>query len=234
MASTTAAVIISDALAEIGILGEGETASGDQIDRGMRMLNRLLDTLSNDGTWADFASSVSKPLTGQASFTIGPTGDVVGDRPIEINTATVVVNGITYPVKVIDNERFDGLTYKALAGAYTSAIYYEGTFPNGTVYCYPLCAGATLNMRVLNSVKQFTGPADQIEMPEGYEDAIMLALAVRMCPSYNRTVSPDTKAAAVKAMKAVKQANTTVPTLDLPAAVMGKSGGSYAAFMSGG
>ena len=113
--STTAAVIISDALAEIGVLGEGETATGEMIERGLRMLNRMLDTLSTKTDWAYFASMEQKALTGQQSFTIGPTGDVITNRPIKIETAVVDRNGITYPVKVIDNERYDPITYKALA-----------------------------------------------------------------------------------------------------------------------
>jgi len=234
MATTTATVIITDALAEIGVLGEGETASADMIARGLRVLNRLLDTLSNNTNWAYFVSEVVQTMTGQASFTIGPTGNVVDDRPIAIETATVVVNGITYPVKVIDNERYDILTYKALTGAYTAAIYYEGTYPNGTVHCYPLCSGATLHMRVLNNVKQFANASVNIDMPEGYEDAIILALARKLARSYGRTVTPDLIRDAVKAMSIVTKTNTVIPTLELPEAVMGKSGGSYAAFMSGG
>ena len=231
--STTAAVIIADALAEIGVLGEGEAATGDMIERGLRTLNRMLDTLSTNTDWAYYASQIQIDLTGQQSFTVGPTGDIATNRPIKIETATVDRNGITYPVKVIDNERYDPITYKALASANTQAIYYEGTFPNGTVYCYPLATGCALKMRVINSVKQFADAYSQIEMPEGYEDAIMLALAVRLCPSYARQASPDTRMAARRAMDAVRKINIVVPTLDLPDAVLGRNGSSYASFMGG-
>ena len=234
MATTTGLQIITDAFAEIGVIGEGETPNASMVALGLRILNRMLDSLSNNTNWAYFASSETKALTGQSSFTIGPTGDVVSDRPIAVETATVVVNGITYPVKVIDNERYDILTYKALTGAYTAAVYYEGTYPNGTVYVYPICSGATLNLRVLNNVKQFATELVQIDMPEGYEDAIVLNLATRLARSYGREVSKDLKMDAIKAMKAVTKTNTVIPTLELPEAVMGKSGGSYAAFMSGG
>lgn len=233
MTTTTAGVIIQDALVENGVLADGEVASGDMLDRGLRMVNRLLATLSNDTAWAYYASQETFNLTGQQSFTIGPTGDLVTVRPIKIETAVVDRNGITYPVKVIDNERYDLLTYKALSGANTQAIYYEATYPNGVVFCYPLATGCTLKMRVLNIVKQFADVSTQIEMPEGYEDAIMLALAVRMAPSYGRQVTPDLRRAAYGAMKAVKNTNTVIPTLNLPDSVLGTTGASYASFMSG-
>ena len=143
-------------------------------------------------------------------------------------------NGITYPVKVIDNERYDPITYKALAGANPQAIYYEATYPNGTLYLYPIASGCTLKIRVLNSVKQFASTSVNIDMPEGYEDAIMLALAIRMAPGYGKQVNPDTKQAARRAMNAIKVTNQVVPTMDLPDAVMGRSGSSFASFMSGG
>ena len=232
--STTAAVIIADALAEIGVLGEGETATGEMIERGLRTLNRMLDTLSTRTDWAYYASMEQKALTGGQTLTIGPTGDIVATRPIKVETAVVDRNGITYPVKVLDNEKYDQITYKALTGANPQAIYYEATYPNGTLYLYPVSSGCTLKMRVLNSVKRFADAYTQIEMPEGYEDAIMLALAIRLCPSYARQASQDTRVAARRAMDAVKKTNIAIPTLDLPDAVMGRSGSSFSSFMSGG
>lgn len=234
MPTTTAAVIISDALKEILVIGEGEDPSATMLSDGLRMLNRLLDTFSNNTDFAYFASMEQKALTGQQMLTIGPTGDIVTTRPIKIETAVVDRNGITYPVKVIDNEKYDQITYKALAGANTQAVYYEPTYPNGTLYLYPISTGCTLKMRVLNSVKQFASTSVSIDMPEGYEDALILALAVRMAPSYGKNVNPDTKTAARKAMKAIKITNQVVPTMDLPDAVMGRSGSSFSSFMSGG
>ena len=137
-------------------------------------------------------------------------------------------------MKLHYGDKYDDLTYKALAGANTQAVYYEATYPNGTLYLYPIASGCTLKIRVLNSVKQFASTSVNIDMPEGYEDAIMLALAIRMAPSYGKQVNPDTKQAARRAMNAIKVTNQVIPTMDLPDAVMGRSGSSFASFMSGG
>ena len=107
MPTTTAAVIISDALKEILVIGEGEAPSATMLSDGLRMLNRLLDTFSNNNDFAYFASMEQKALTGQQAMTIGPTGDIVATRPIKVETAVVDRNGITYPVKVIDNEKYE-------------------------------------------------------------------------------------------------------------------------------
>lgn len=233
MASTTAAVIIADALKEILVIGEGESASAEMLSDGLRMLNRWLDTNANNNDFAHVATQVQIALTGQQSFTIGPTGDIVTARPLLIESAVVDRAGITYPVKMINVQQYDAVTLKTLQGANTQAIYYEGTFPNGTAYCYPLATGCTLKMRILNLVKQFATLSDQIEMPLGYEDALMLGLAIRMAPGYGKKVSPDTRQAARKAWKAISQTNQVVPMLGLPSALL-NGGASYASFMSGG
>lgn len=233
MPTTTAQVIITDALKEIQIIGEGDTPSAATLADGLRMVNRLLDTFSNDRNFAYFPSQLSIALTGQTSFTIGTTGDIVADRPIEIDTAYVVRNGVSYPVKVIDNERYDRITYKDLQGANTQAIYYEAQYPLGIVYPYPIATGCTLYMRVLNSVKQFAALSTNIDMPPGYEDYIMLGLAIRWAPQFGKTISPETKMAYHRASKNVKQNNIVVPTMSLPVSVQSGNRGSYSDYLSG-
>lgn len=228
----TASVMISDALKEICVLGEDSNPSDMMLADGLRMLNRLLDTFSNNPTWAYDQSASFKVLTGVQSFTIGPSGDLIESRPIMINSASYTIDGITYPVSVIDYEKYDSITCKTLTGAYPSAIYYQGTYPNGTVFIYPIATGGTLSLRLTASVKQFANAATEVDMPEGYEDAIMLALAIRMAPSYGKQVSQDTRIAARRAKKLVEANNLIVPTLSLPSAIQG-GGTSYAQFMSG-
>lgn len=233
MTTTTAQVIITDALKENQVVGEGETPSATMLSDGLRMMNRWLDSMSNQNDFAYYASKYSMNLTGQTSFTIGATGDLVQTRPIKIESAVVTRDGITYPVRVIDVLRYDDITYKALTGANTAAIYYEAQYPLGIVYCYPISTGCTLQMRVLNQVKNFAALTTQIDMPEGYEDYIMLALAIRMAPQYGKQVNPDTKSAYKRAKKLVNATNQVIPVLKLPSQLMPIGGSSYAAFMSG-
>ena len=230
----TARNLISRAFRTLGLIKPGDAMPEADYAEALAEMNSIMESLSNSADFAFCSSQAHLILSGQQTVTIGPTGDIVTTRPIKVETAVVDRNGITYPVKVIDNEKYDDLTYKALAGANTQAVYYEATYPNGTLYLYPIASGCTLKIRVLNSVKQFASTSVNIDMPEGYEDAIMLALAIRMAPGYGKQVNPDTKQAARRAMNAIKVTNQVVPTMDLPDAVMGRSGSSFASFMSGG
>lgn len=220
MSTTTAAVMITDALNEIQVIGEGETPSATMYADGLRMLNRLLDVFSHKASFAFDASLRSLALTGQASFDVGPTGDVVTLRPIKITSAYATMGGIDYRVRIISLEEYDTIGLKTSTGSIPECIAYNGVFPDGVVYVYPKCSGVTINLRTVDQVKTFAATSTQIDMPEGYEDAIMLALAIRMAPGYGVQVNPDTRLAANRAIKLVERTNRTIPNLSLPDAVM--------------
>jgi len=229
----TATTIISDALKELGVIADGETPTASESDDAFRALNRLMNLWSNDQSFAWVANTVSKALTGLASFTVGPTGDVVTLRPISIETATVVRDGITYPVEVTDNQKWDSISYKAATGANTSIIYYAAEVPNGIVNVWPLATGCTLNMRVINLVTSFPDISTDVNLPPGYEQAFIKNLAVDIAPSFKATPSPLTVRAASVAMKSIQRTNNVVPTMSIDSSLMGYRGGSLPAFLGG-
>ena len=229
----TAQTIITDALKEIGVLADGETPSGSMSSDALRALNRLMDLWSNDSAFAYVASTVSKALTGQASFTVGPTGDVVDDRPISVETATVIRDGITYPVEVTDNQKWDSISYKGATGANTSIVYYAADVPNGTVNVWPLATGCTLNLRVINLVTTFPDQTTDVSLPPGYETAFIKNLAVDLAPGYGATPSALTMKAAQSSMRSIERTNLVVPTMTIDSSLMGYKGGSLPAFLGG-
>ena len=90
---------------------------------------------------------------------------LVTTRPIKIDTATVDRNGITYPVTVIDNQKWDAIVFKAANGANTRAVYYESTSPVAIVHVWPVCTGCTLNLRVINQAVLFPTLSTTLVMP---------------------------------------------------------------------
>lgn len=230
---TTAAVMIADALEEIGVLGEGQTPTTDMISRGLRMLNRILDTNAHLRQFDFTSPRLSVALTGQASLDIGPTGDIATDRPLNIESAIATLGNIDYPVDVIEADQWDSIAYKSSTGSVPECVYYDGAYPDGNLYLYPVSSGATLKLRVTTSVKSFANAYVDLNMPEGYEDALMLALAVRSCPSYSRPVNPETKLAAMNAMRIIKRTNRTIKKLKLPEAMTSNGASGLAAIYRG-
>ena len=240
---TTALIIIIDALKEIGVVAEGETPSGTMADDAFRALNRICEKMSNDQSFSPFANHETRILQtgnfsigaqGEEIFTIGPTGDLVTNRPIRIDTCTVDRNGITYPVTVVDNQKWDSIIYKGASGANPVALYYEATSPNGIVHLWPASTGCTLNMRVINQVVSFPALSSVLTMPPGYEEFLIKALAVNISPQYPGSVlNPRTIIAAKSALRYLQDTNNVVPTMTIDSNLVNRHGGSLAAFLGG-
>jgi hypothetical protein len=230
----TAQTIINDALKELGVLAENDTPSASMSNDALRALNRLMEKFSNDQSFAYYPNQYQWGLTGESSFTIGQTGQLVADRPIKIETATVDRQGVSYPVSVIDNQKWDAIAFKGTVGGLPSAIFYEGTFPNGTVHVFPLASGCTLNMRVINTVARFPSLGTELAMPPGYEEALIKNLAVNIAPQYpSGALSQLTIQAARSSLEYINRTNNVIPTMTIDPAISGRSGGSFARFMGG-
>lgn len=80
----TAGTLINDALLEIGVLAEGDTPTADMSASGLRVLNRMLDSLSTNQAFAYYPNLITRALTGESSFYIGPA--IV--LPFTVNLAT--------------------------------------------------------------------------------------------------------------------------------------------------
>jgi hypothetical protein len=218
----TALTILTDALLEIGVLSSGETPDTDQQTDGLRSLNRLMEKLSNARAFAYFADEVSQALTGQASFDIGPTGDVVDLRPIKIESATATYNGVTYPVEVYSFQQWDAIPDKTTTGTIPQIVYYEGVMPDGVVKVYPICTGSTLKLRILNVVTSFATINTALSMPPGYEEALVKNLAINIAPQYQVTnINPITVKEAKSALAYIERVNTVIPKLSLDSRLPG-------------
>ena len=222
---TTAQTIINDALKEIGVLsGEGNSATATESDDALRALNRLIALESNNLTFDYSASHETIALTGQASFTIGPAGDITTTRPIKIDKAQAVLGSITTDVRVIDVYEWDSIALKTCIGSIPEVIYYDGAMVAGTVKVWPQ-ATCTLNMLVVNLVTSFASLSSSLSMPEGYESWLIKALAVEIAPQYpGCALSPLTVNSARNALKIIKRTNKIIPKLSLD--VFGGSGES--------
>lgn len=232
----TATSIIRDALMELGVLAEGDTATASMSNDALRALNRVCELLSNGKSFAYYPSLSQRALTGESSFTIGPSGDVTAARPISIESAYNDRSGISYPVRVVDNQLWDSIAYKGLTGQ-SNAIYiwYEPLLPNGVVHVWPITSGCTLNMRTVNMVASFPDLTTNVSLPPAYEDCLICNLAVRLSTQYPAGVlSVATVANARNTLKTIRKTNLVVPTLSLPSSVTSNGGNvGYANFISG-
>lgn len=206
---TTAANIISDALAEIGVIGASETPSAEDQSFCLRKLNQVLQRWSNSRLAFPTLTEITLVLNGAQAYTIGPTGGTVAARPISVRAASVVdSNGIEYLLQLIPRDEWDAIAQKDVSGGPPTFLWYEATPTNGTVRVYPKASGYTLRLDCQVLLASFTSASSVLTLPEGYESALTLTLADDIAAAFGKQTSADTRRRCAAAMSAIKTTNT--------------------------
>ena len=221
---TTAIELITDALTEIGVAGAGQSIAPEDAALGLRKLNQRIQLWANARLTLPVLTTISVPLTGAASYTIGPSGAVVAARPVKINSATAVdAGGTEYGVNVLPRELWDSITVKAVDGGPPCDVWWDAQPTNGRIYVYPRSTGYTLKLACQTLLTSFATTATAVTLPDGYETALSLTLADDLAASYGKQVSPDTRRRCAGAMRAIKRTNAEPLLLSIEA----QSSGDY-------
>ena len=219
---TTAISLITDALTELGIAGNGSAVQAEDAALGLRKLNQLLQRWANSRLTFPVLTEISVPTTGAASYTIGPSGAVVAARPLKIDRVTAIdANGVEYDVRVLSRALWDGIAVKDVDGGPPSHVWYDAQATNGRLYVYPQSSGYTLKLDCQTLFTSFELTSTDVTLPEGYESAIYLNLADDLAASYGKQTSPDTRRRAAGAMRVIKRTNTEPLTLEIDGSTPG-------------
>jgi len=136
----TAGTLINDSLFELGVLAEGDTPTADMSSLALRVLNRMLDTLSTNQSFAYFSNLYTWALTGESQFYIGPAltstftvtigasatftsaahGLNIGDT-VTLTTTGALPTGLTA-----------GTTYYIITAGFTASAFQVSTIRDGT------------------------------------------------------------------------------------------------------
>lgn len=215
MTTTTAGAVIQDGFRHAGMLGVGQALGGNMLADGLRQLNLMCDSL---GLGPQFAytktSTVFSLPAGTSSRTIGPAMQVAVDRPWRIEQSSFVrVDGIDYPLTPVSRAEYNALADKALDGPWPRAVFFDGGYPTGNLYFWPLGA-CEVHLDTLGQVGQFSSATATVYLPQGYEDMLSHQLALRLCSLYEVEPSKALKDRAWALLAAVKRSNHEVPQMD--------------------
>lgn len=194
---------------KVGITAAGETPTADEANDALSDLNDLLETMSLDNlfVWGS-ASAPFVTVAGQATRTIGPTGQFVTDRPVRITNAFTTVNGVDFPIEIIGQEEYDNITLKTQQQQIVERMAYVNDFPNGLLYMWPVPSAAVPIVigidRVLSSV---ASTATVMTFPPGYLNFMMHALGIKIAPEYGVEPMQAVVNIAQNARAALKRAN---------------------------
>jgi len=220
MATYTAGDQIERALRLLGVLAEGETPSAATSQDALMALNQLIDSWNTERL-AVFSTQdqVFTWPSGLISRTLGPSGDFVGNRPILLDDATYFVapNGVSYGIKFINQQQYDGIAVKTVTSTYPQVMFINMSFPDIEMFIYPRPTQDMVWHFI--SVEELDKPADLstvLYYPPGYLRAFTYNLAMEIAPEFGVEPSPQVQRIAMTSKRDLKRINNPDDVMAMP------------------
>jgi hypothetical protein len=213
--------IIDLCLKDIGMVGEGQTASDSSIADAFATLKQMLGQWQADKLYVYAQKEIITTPTGAVSYSVGPGADVDVPRPLKIDSAFWRSGAVDYPVVVFHSlEDYARITLKS-SGAMLAALCYVPTFPLGTLYVYPqTSAGGELHMITRIDLPVYESSYDDLAVPPEYAMAIRYSLDEHLSTTFQTPLRPDIPALAQRARKVMKRNNISIPLAQMPPTLM--------------
>jgi len=230
--TTTPADLINLALLDSGIIGQGQSASGEDVNNAFTRLNMMMAQW-NRKRWLVYALvDTAKVSTGAQSYTIGIGGDFNIARPDRLedgNYVRILTSGVTqqtdYPLKLINShEDYNQIIIKSM-GTFPQAVFYDSQYPLGVLRFWPVSQAAAYELHILTKtpLSGFATLADPVNLPDEYQAVILYNLQVRLRAAYRLPPDEVIIGLAKDALNVIRNANTQIPSLRMPAAILNKS-----------
>lgn len=217
---------INSALRLIGMLAEGETPSAETSQDALSALNQMIDSWSAErlSVFATQDQVLTWPAN-TASRTLGPTGTLVGNRPVTLDDATYFKDastGISYGIKIINQQQYDGIAVKTVTSTYPQVIFANDAYPDMELTVYPVPTKA-LEWHFI-SVQELSQPATlatTLAFPPGYLRAFKYNLACEIAAEFGVEPPPQVQRIAMTSKRVIKRINNPGDIMSIPYSITG-------------
>lgn len=216
---TNARTIIEQAARKIHVLGRGVTMPADEMTSALKALNNVLGQMSVElGAIYNSTKETFNLTASDGVYTIGNGGDFNTTKPLAIESAFISISTYDYPLRVLNVSEYGAIRFKAL-GSIPDSIYFEDNTPLGKIYLHPVPSAAyTLTLYSRKPLTSFADINADYDLPTGLENALVWALAVALCPEYEKEPTPFVLSQANKSMTgfetSIRRNNYPVSDLD--------------------
>lgn len=219
--SATASELIKGSLRLIGQLAEGEEPSAETMQDSIMAMNQMIQSWNTERL--SVFSTQDQVFTwppNVATRTIGPTGDFVGNRPIEVDDATYFkdpATGLSFGIKLINQQQYDGIALKTVTSTYPQVMFVNNTFPDTTMTVYPVPT-KSLEWHIVSvqELSQVSTVATVIYFPPGYLRAFRYNLAMELAPEFGVEPSPQVTRIAMTSKRNLKRVNNPNDLMAIP------------------
>lgn len=223
---TTAGEQINGALRLLGVLAEGETPSAETSQDALSAMNQMIDSWNTErlSVYATQDQVLTWP-TNQRVRTLGPTGNLVGNRPVMVDDSTFFrdpLTNVSYGIKLINQQQYNGIAVKTVTSTYPQVMFVNMTYPDIELYVYPV-PFRELEFHFI-SVEELTKPANlatTLAFPPGYLRAFRYNLACEMAPEFGVEPSPQVLRIAMSSKRNIKRINNPDDIMAIPYSITG-------------
>lgn len=226
---TTPNDVILLALTDAGVIGQGQTASGQDVADSFNRCNMMLAQWQRKRWLVYHLVDLAFTSTGAISYTVGLGGNFNVARPDRVEAAyfrqlltSSVPNQVDYPLEMIEaREDYSRIMLKTLQ-TFPQYLFYDAAFPLGSVFPWPVIPATIYELHILlkEQLGQFTSLTQTINLPPEYLACILHNLTARLQIAYKIPVDPGVVALAKDALNTVRNANTQITRLHMPQAVL--------------
>jgi hypothetical protein len=216
----TALSMIKRARRMLNALGVGETLDTELANDGLEALNAMLASWSLDGLLIYAIQSNTFALTGAQTYNVGKFSTFNMTKPDRIESAFTTVNLVDYPLTIIDTEQWNNITIKNLTSTYAEYIKYDAFSPIGLLSIYPRSSG-TITLNTHQPLQFFVNLTDELNLPRGYERAIVTNLSIEIAPETGRPVTRELMMLASTSKAAIQRINADMPELQIDPVLLG-------------
>jgi hypothetical protein len=217
----TAGDIINGSLRLLGVLAEGEVPSAETSQDALNAMNQMIESWDTErlSVFATKDQVFTWPA-GELSRTLGPSGDFVGARPVQLEDSTYFKDpgtGVSYGIKFINQQQYNGIAVKSVTSTYPQVIFVNNTFPDVEMYVYPRPT-RDLEWHFI-SVEELTRPAalnTELHFPPGYLRAFRYNLATEMAPEFGMEPTPQIMRIAMTSKRNLKRINNPGDIMSMP------------------
>jgi hypothetical protein len=219
--TTSAGDQINGALRLIGMLAEAETPSAATSADALSAMNQMIDSWNTErlSVFTTQDQVFTWPVS-QATRTLGPTGNFVGNRPVLVDDSTYfkdTSNGTSYGIKIINEQQYNGIAVKNTTSTYPQVLYVNMGYPDITMTVYPVPT-APLEWHIV-SVEELTQPAvlaTTLSFPPGYLRAFRFNLACEIAAEFGVEPSPQVQRIAMTSKRNIKRINNPDDVMAMP------------------
>lgn len=220
----TAGELIKGSLRLLGVLAEGEEPSADSYADALLALQQMFDSWSTErlAVYCLQDQTFTWPA-GQATRTVGASGNFVGTRPIALDPSTYyVVGGISYGLAFINADQYNSISVKATTTQIPEMMWVNPTNPNLTMTLWPVPSqDIQIHLMSVVPLSQPAATGTTLAFPPGYLRAFRYNLAVELAPEFGVEPSPTVKKVAATSKRNLRRINDPNDILVVPVTLIG-------------